>query len=626
MTLYRQVLILLLATLFMSFIAVMSLNLRSSANYLEQQLRASTDSAATSLGMRLAPYLDPYDAILAEGTVNAVFDGSFLKRIDVEIISDNSRIVRNNPDFTQGVPQWFVSLFRVEPVITQAPLTSGWVEVALLTVEGHPGALYRQLWKLSSNLMLIYGALFVSLTLLTISGLRWLTRPLQHIELQAEAIQEKDFDYRIPLPRTRELKRVVEAMNQLTGILKKRFLETTKQLEGLQDKLLIDADTGLLTRRAILDITVGNIESGQTGALLLARIELLDELRQHQGFSRWRKVIEILSAGVERQFGQPSVEFFLGRLSSQDFLISLSFPLESEAELSQFADVLNRDLSCIDDKLRLSVVAAEIFPDAPVGEFLTQLDNELRNCLLKNRSSAILRDLHPAGNARSAEEWLDLLKLRLNQQSLELRKQPVLTRKGSMMHQEVFASLLDDDGRSLHAGQFIPVIEQFRLGSMLDQAVMQKALEQAGETPVAVNLSLSTMRDTGFISALTDVPALQRQQVLFEVSEISLNREPDTVLSFANVIRQLGFSVGIDQVGASGRSLDYMQNLRPAYVKAAPGLSSEDPDSISLLESLTNTINNLGIPVIATAVEKQNQAERLWLAGVDGIQGYLTDS
>ncbi|TCS36168.1 bifunctional diguanylate cyclase/phosphodiesterase [Reinekea marinisedimentorum] len=625
MTLYRQVLMLLLVTLLVSFVTVMGLNLRSNADYLEQQLRASTDSVATSLGMRIAPFLNPYDPVLTESTVTAAFDGSFLKRIDIEFFADNSHLTKTKPELTQGVPQWFVSLFEMAPVVTQAPLTSGWVEVAMLTVEGHPGNLYRQLWQLATNLVLIYGALFIVLAVFTSIGLRWVTRPLEHIELQAEAIKEKDFDYRIPLPRARELKRVVETLNHLTGILKKRFFETAKQLEVLQDRLLIDADSGLLTRRAVLDIALGYMESGQPGTLLLIRIEHLEALRQHRGFRSWRQVVDALSSHAADQFEQQRTDYSLGRLSSQDFALLLSSPVKSETKLQQLVDALNGDLAAIEEELQLTLVAAEISADVSVGEVLTQLDDELRSCLLKNRSCALLPSLLPENSVRTAEEWLLFLKDRLAQQALHLRKQPVITHHGGQMHQEVFASLLDNEGHSLHAGLFIPVIEQFELGAMLDLAVLHKALDKSDDIPVAINLSLSTMRDTGFISALTKLPALQRQQVLFEVSEINLNREFDTVLSFANVIRQLGFSIGIDQVGASGRSLDYLQSLRPAYVKAAPGLSLTDSDSIALLESLTNTVNNLGIPVIATAVEEQAQADRLWQIGIAGLQGFFTD-
>ncbi|MCL6415954.1 EAL domain-containing protein [Aestuariirhabdus sp. Z084] len=628
MTLYRQVLILLLLAMLVSLTAVMTLSLQSNSSYLQQQLRISTDAAVTSLGMRLAPLLKPMDKVLVESTINAAFDGALLQRIDVELFADDSHITRSRELRNEGVPGWFLSLFHIEKVVTEAPLTQGWSEVALLTVEGHPGGVYKQLWSLAIRLTLIYSLLFVILAAITAVALRWLIRPLQQIEHQARAIEQKDYDYRIPLPRTRELRRVVDVLNGLTALLKGRFLAHAGQLEEVRARLLVDADSGLMTRRALLDSLASLQSEGRPGALVLLRVEHADEIRRQCGFHQWREVFDEASVLVRSLLSPDadSASVAIGRLSSQELAILLEGPVPESPEqsLTELCQAISniKPQQTSDIVVDGAAVGISIGGDHNVGQLLTRLDTELRICVSGNNRARWVEEKTLTYTLRTAEQWLSLLRERLDQQALQLRWQPVVTRNGEVLQREVFASVVDEQKQSLHAGLFVPVIEQFDLGAFLDQAVMKEVLAQPVEGLVAINLSLSAMRDTRFISRLSSMTV--REKLLFEVSELNLNREYETVTSFASLMRQMGYSLGVDQVGASGRSLDYLTVLRPTYVKVAPGLCSADTDSLTLLNGIANTVNNLGIPVYATAVETQAQADVLWSAGISGLQGYLT--
>ncbi|RCU51713.1 EAL domain-containing protein [Corallincola holothuriorum] len=630
MTLYRQVFLLLIVTMLLSLIAVMTLNLRSNASYLEQQLYANTDSTVTSLGMRLAPLLQPLDRVSAESTVNVAFDGTFLKRIDVEIFADESHITRVRDDIDEGVPEWFISLFSIPPVVTQAPLTLGWNEVALLTVEGHPGTVYKQLWTLMRELLMVYGLLFTLLALFTAVALRWLIRPLRQIEHQAHAIEQKDFEYRIPLPSTREFRRVVIVLNQLTALLKSRFLESARQLQEVRGKLLTDADSGLMTRQALLDAVTLRQEQSEQGVLVLIRVGNLDSIRKQEGFPKWRALLasihELLISHFSNTAGESSL--LVGRLSSEEFALlldsdALSYPQE---QLQGVCDDLN-SLAVVDSHLKLDCQAAGLlFNEQSLPQLLTRLDEQLRGTAgLVQRASWIESDA-PLEVLRTAEQWLALLRSQLSQQALALRWQPVVGRSGETLQKEVFTSVKDEQGQSLHAGLFVPVIEQFELGGELDLAVVQSVLMSPEKSvPTAINLSLSAMRDTRFIGALSKFGADVKETVLFELSELNLLREQETVVSFAAVLRQLGYRFGVDQLGASGLNLDYLQGLRPDYVKLAPALCRDDDEYGELLTAVVNTVSSLGIPIYATAVETLEQAERLWGRNIAGVQGYLTD-
>lgn len=73
--------------------------------------------------------------------------------------------------------------------------------------------------------------------LLLMLALRYLLKPLEQIRAQALEIEKHHFGNKIPLPRTLELKQVVQSINNLTYKLANQFKEQSLATERLRKEL-----------------------------------------------------------------------------------------------------------------------------------------------------------------------------------------------------------------------------------------------------------------------------------------------------------------------------------------------------------------------------------------------------
>ena len=71
-------------------------------------------------------------------------------------------------------------------------------------------------------------------------GLRMLLKPLKRVELQAEAICRREYHIQEKLPKTRELRQVVESMNRMTNQVREMFADQSKIAENLRRKAYSD--------------------------------------------------------------------------------------------------------------------------------------------------------------------------------------------------------------------------------------------------------------------------------------------------------------------------------------------------------------------------------------------------
>lgn len=629
MTLYRQLLVLLWTTLLISLVAVVTVNFRSSSSSLQEQLQSNTENALTSLGMSVAPHLQPLEETLVEVTLNAAFDGAFYRRMRIEMYQVDKVLERENLANPKGVPDWFINLFPFAPVVAEAPVTTGWTESALITIEGHPGFIQQQLWALATQLLAVYGTLFLVVALFCSWALRVLTRPLQHIEKQAKAVEARDFSYQIPLPTTRELKQVVLAMNHLMTTLQERFTSHAKQLEQMRVRLQQDSETGIVTRQHFVnELDASIVDHEARRALIMVRLLDAEKIRKRFGYSVWITLLKTTINLIHDTFEDEDV--LIGRMSEAE--LAVLCPAVPGGDIRTKLAMLQSKLCGMREADIAPLDAIFLLAGTPVrttdskASVLTRCDNQLSELAMKGANLIQWSEEDGASPMRTGQAWVALLRGAIEQQKLMLETQGVFTELGgSPLQHEVYVRLLDEQGEPMPAGAFMPVIEQYDLGVALDLAVLERVIAQPHTTAHVINVSLSSMQDTAFVSRLSSLSAEHQAQIIIEISEVQLKRARKVVEGFVQILTSLAIRFGFDSVGATSISLDYVSELKPAYLKIAPGLCrAADNDSLMLVTGICNTVHNLAIPAYATAVEDKTQLERLLETGVDGFQGYIT--
>jgi EAL domain-containing protein (putative c-di-GMP-specific phosphodiesterase class I) len=120
--------------------------------------------------------------------------------------------------------------------------------------------------------------------------------------------------------------------------------------------------------------------------------------------------------------------------------------------------------------------------------------------------------------------------------------------------------------------------------------------------------------------------SLVAHRVVLEITERwSLDRFHD-VGERIRALRDLGFRVAVDDLGAGYAGLTSFARLRPEIVKLDMSLIRgvhEDPTRQHLIRSLNGACRDLGIIVVAEGVETREERDTLIALGSDLLQGYL---
>jgi len=643
MTLYRQNLILIAGLIVVMFLGTFWVNVESARRFIQEQLNSHAADTATSLGLTLTTAFTQDDLAEMELLLNSTFDSGYYAAIVLSDLAGKALVERRRDVVIANVPGFFVDMVPLVAPTGRSVVMAGWNEVGHITVTSHPGYAYASLWASTVRLLEWFGGIAVVLALLGMAVLRVLLKPLRDVELQAEAVAERRFDVQLALPRTRELRTVVEAMNRMTLKVQAQFEEQSRSAERLREMAFGDPVTGLTNRRFFesqLQARLAADAAGEAGAALLLHLEGLQTLNDKQGFAAGDRLLkaaaEVLRSATD-DFDSP----VLTHLSGADFGILLQQVGIGDAE--RCATLLCEQLTALHDQGltdEADVVHVGITPlhgAQNIGEVLGTADLALRGAQVAgpNTWKTQLRDSEREAGVMGRSDWNRLLRDAIEQRQVMVYAQPVMALDdgASLLHREILVRLPDSEGRPLAAGLFMPMAEELGLTHELDKVILHAVLHQLASQPAdttfAINISASSLRDRALVDWLLGELAAwptTQPRLFFELSESGVLRTPDEARELVVALRERGIGFGLDHFGQGFASFGYLKTLRPDYVKIDGGYSAklaEDFDNQFFVETLVGVAHSLDIRCIAEMVEDDVQRDLLRQLGADGIQGYL---
>jgi EAL domain-containing protein (putative c-di-GMP-specific phosphodiesterase class I) len=185
--------------------------------------------------------------------------------------------------------------------------------------------------------------------------------------------------------------------------------------------------------------------------------------------------------------------------------------------------------------------------------------------------------------------------------------------------------------------RFIPVAEEYGLifdicSWIIDESCARAAQwsRSAGEPiGVALNISLAQLGRDGFRDVVKE--ALERhglppQQLELELSARMGPTEQEEALHQVAGLRALGVRLSLDEFGAESSSIDHLLRLPLDALKIDEGLAATrglvEGSSGRVFEALVGLARSLGLDVIATGIEREEQRERALRAGCARLQGF----
>lgn len=641
MTLYRQLVSVVILLFILMFMEAVVVNFRSTQVFLVEQLESHAQDTATSLGLSLSPHMQEKDHATMVSMVDAIFDRGYYKEILVETTDGKPLIERKLDVVIEGVPAWFVGMIKLDLPRAHALVMSGWNQAGVVYVDSHPGYAYNKLWQSTVQMLITF---LFSATIVTIIGaflLRMLLKPLKAVERQANALCARRYEIQEKLPRTREMRSVVTAMNRMTIKVKAMFDEQARSAVRLKAQAFQDPVTNLANRRYFdiqLQARLKSPEEFHNGILLLVQLNNLHELNDRRGFEAGDELLKKTAAVLETASADiPNT--VVGRLGGGDFALLLPEIILEEAEklateiCNELAQLHTRGLT---DTENVANVGIALYVDGiDYKEFLSNADMALRSAQSKGANVWSRHEASELTGVYGRHEWKEVIDEVVRTKHVVLYHQPVVDVKdpARILHNEIFVRIRDKNNNLLPAAVIMPMAEEIGVARELDWTILNEVitrLEKSSEdTQYAINLSPASLQVPAFVEKmlkrLAEVSPLATK-LMFEFADCGVAREPEGFRHFAKGLRRLGFGIGIDHFGRGFCSFSQLQTLRPDYVKIDGAYSSkvaEDLDNQFFVETLCGVAHSLDILAIAEAVEDQAQWDILKELHVDGIQGFV---
>lgn len=651
MTLLRQLILIIVALFVLLFAGTFAISVHNTRAYLAGQLATVAQDTATSLGLTLSPHFAANEMVVVESTVSAVFDSGTYREVSIRRLDGQTIVERLAADRIEAVPAWFIRLFPLDTPRGEALIMAGWQQAGTVAVAASPGQAHLALWTNALESFVWFLGASLATSLLGVLALHVVLRPLRAVEAQARAICARAYPVHSPIPRTPELRRVVEAMNRMSRKVKEMFDEQAETIERIRAENFRDPVSGLANRR-YFDLQLRHLlarrERFPGGALILLEIRDLKQVNEQEGFPRG----DALLAGVgklirERCAKLGDSEHFAAHIAGADFAVALADATDKDAE--EFVAALMQALPGLHDSGLTAAVdighaGVALYGGQSVGAFLAAADTALRAAQNKGANSWHLH--RPAGagpkqahsgahsGAHSASQWSELLRRILDEERVLLYAQEVRhSASGEIRHHEILPRIVDDDGSLVPAAVFIPMAKRLGLIRDFDRFVVRTVMARLRSGnglggPLAINLFPASIGDADFLGWLSGELAAAPEiaaQLIFEVSEYGAVENPAALRTWVQRLRAAGAGSGIDHFGKGFASFGYLCDTGLDFLKLDGSFVSDIAASQEhrfFVESVVRIAHGLDMAVVAESVESPEAAELLTRLGVDGLQGH----
>ena len=208
---------------------------------------------------------------------------------------------------------------------------------------------------------------------------------------------------------------------------------------------------------------------------------------------------------------------------------------------------------------------------------------------------------------------------------------------GAMVGAEVLCRWIQDDGTVISPGVFVPIFEKNGFVKELDQYIWRKAFETIKHwlddnfepVPISLNISRISLETDEIIDVIAELKKeydIPTDFIHFEITESAYINDQAQFIRRINEIRNLGFSIAMDDFGSGYSSLNTLRNMPIDILKLDMGFlrgNTNMDKGGNIISSLIRMAQDLELFTVAEGVETISQADYLKSVGCDVIQGFL---
>ncbi len=229
-----------------------------------------------------------------------------------------------------------------------------------------------------------------------------------------------------------------------------------------------------------------------------------------------------------------------------------------------------------------------------------------------------------------------MVKKAIDDNRLKLAYQSIASLEGdTRQHFDVLVRVIDENGKELHASEFIQASEKFGLMKAIDRWVTARAFKVQAKRDNAqeasslfIKISQDTLRDAEafaeWVGEQVKERALRPGEIVFEFQEVVLQSHVRKAKQLTQALIDLGAQIAIEHFGVGSNSAQIIEHIPMQFLKFHPSFTANFNDKVTSqkMTELMEQAKQKGIKIIVSHVEDANVMARLWQMGVNFIQGY----
>ena len=623
MTLYKQIMLAMSMLVLLLLATSMFINYKNAEGFIKDQLYSNAANTASSLGVAIGHVKG--DRAMEETLINAVFDSGYYESIVLSDIDGNVTYQSSEPVKVQGIPSWFIDHVRLESSEAVVPLSSGWRLTGHLKISGHRGHAYGQIWQAFREMVIG----FLVLGLVALVGiylfLKMVLLPLKLVREQAEAVMQRRFIFQEKLPKTKEMRDVVTAMNLLVKKVKTVYEKEAKAVADYNQLLYEDRETGYYNRayfRIKLQEYLHSSDYFSHGYVLVFEIHKYAKLLEENGANGVYKAVIELRDIIDAHCCSSFVEAVRCRTRDNDIMIIL--PASRREQVEELARSV---CEASTDGYQVDCAYISYEERESLSKILERIDNGLMIAAATEPGALrIYADKKDDMPILSHDQWVEKINEAMQSKAFIPMLQPVVEDAETVQNELLLR--MKYEGEILSAGFFMPIIAGMKMLPMLDRYVLELLDTLQLSKPIAVNIThdfISQSANLQVITSLTERWKAKRMDIIFELPNATVASDPEASKAFASHIQREGWKLGIDHFTVGAYDLHLLEELKPSYLKinAAYLLSLVEGKEEEVSKSSLFTLAELlEIDLIAIAVDSEETVVRLKENGIILMQGY----
>lgn len=460
---------------------------------------------------------------------------------------------------------------------------------------------------------------------------RSVSLPVRALALAAKRIGDGDYKTPVRMARSDELGMLAIAINTMQQGIAVRENQ-------LAHNALHDAQTGLPNRALAMERLGSSIAAQRPMALLCLGIDNYLAINESCGAAGADQLLRGIGQELKATLKPGDT---LARLTAHEFLLLLDHTGSDGAVA--MADRLQRLLSHPQH-----VDGNDVVLECSIGIVGYPAHGHSVDELLQRAAIARRDALHMPGRLQVYEDGRDLahqrqislirdLRQAAKKGELQLHYQPKLDiRQGIVRQAEALLRWQHPQFGNVSPAEFIVLAERTGSIQILTSWVIEESMRQMAEwrqrglvVQVSVNISADDLLGGDLadrVMSLLKLYRLPAEQLIFEITESAVMREPEQALVVLNRLRECGISLSVDDFGTGYSSLAHLKRLPVQELKIdqsfVRNLDETSEDAV-IVRSTIEMSHNLGLKVVAEGVEYEHSLILLDRWHCDTAQGYL---